>query len=361
MAGQVNNRPSWYKIGKKLFSESGNPIIIDADILGKLPDFAIVDTPDFYTVLEKGKDFKLLPTETQGVSMLKYRLVGKVTEIETHCKTVAVPQSAIDKYNLLRGLLDSPTKIDMTAFYRDVAKYSLAIPEYAKSVRRVCDIVNGVSFVGTKNYIEFFDTTLDKPAGEELFLKELYTELGPKYLEDENSLFFHINYNNKKYMVVERLGASIFLEQKPSIAIPSAAVTNYISKVRESKEKKLVWVINQNTHKDIKANSSGMHKMISGDKVDTVILLSLDSKPSIKLRLKEDIPTGKIGFSVLTPFEWTMRSDQKIEISEVPKMMEDGKGIYHIQFFIDTAQKSKKKDEEHTPVWVLEKNAILTP
>lgn len=362
MATSSNDRPSWYKIGNKLFSESGHPIIIDAPQLATIQDFAVTDTPAFHGLLQTAKEFKMLPSiEGSSISNLTYKLQGRVSETETHCRTTAVPKSALEDFNILRGLLESPSAVNMTALYREVAKFELAIPEFSKASRRVCDVSQGVAFVGTKNYIEFNNTTLSKPPGEELFLKEMFDALGTKYLDQEDAEFFHIIYLKKKFLIVKTPTTAIFLDQKPSIQIPSEAVFNYINKVKASPDKKLAWVINSSTHRDIRSNIAGMHKLMSGDKLDKIVLNSLESKPKIVLKLKEDIPLVKLSFSVLTPFENALRSDQKIEIYEVPKMMEDGKPVYHIIYYIDKQQKTRKKDAVDQPVWEIEKNAILTP
>lgn len=359
---QSNERPSWYKIGNRLFSESGNPIFMQVENLAAIQDFAVTDTPNFYAIAQTAKDFKMLPSpDGISFSQLTYKIPGKVSDTETYCRTVKVPQSAIEKYNVLRGLAESPTRVDMTAVYQEVAKFTLAIPDYSKAPRRACDIHSGFSFVGTRNYVEYNPCTVTKPQGEDIFLKELYTELGSKYIDDPATRFYHIMYLKKKFLIVENGGATIFLEQKPSILIPSEAITGYITKLA-SAPKKLVWSLGHNTHKDIKACISGMHRLLNkSPKFETLILISLESKPQIKLKLREDLPTGNLSFSVLTPFEWSMKQDQKMEIYEVPNMLEGTRSIYQIQYFIDIAPKTKKKDETHIPQWILEKSAILTP
>jgi hypothetical protein len=304
----------------------------------------------------------MLPSvEGSTISNLTYKLQGRVSEMESYCRTTALPKTAVDNFNVLRGLLESPSAIDMTLLYREIAKFELAIPEFSKASRRVCDIMQNVAFVGTKDYIEFKETPLTKAEGEDLFLKEMFDAMGSKYLDDPDTRFLHITYLNKKFLIVRTPNTAIFLAQKPNIQIPSEKVMGFINKVRSSPDRKLVWTINGGTHRDIREHINGMHKLVSGDKIDRIVLTSLESKPKVTLKLKEDIPLSKLSFSVLTPFEKPLRKDQKIEIYEVPKMMEDGKPIYHVVYYTDTQQKARKKDMVNQPVWEIERNAILAP
>jgi hypothetical protein len=367
-ATQVNSRPSWYKIGENIFSESGNPIIIKAPKLKDLHDFAVIDTSKFQDICKEGIDFKILPSQNQNVSLLTYKIPGKVSETETHCKIIKIPTQAISEYNILRGLLDSPTKIDMTIYYQEIAKYSLAIPHYCISLKRVCDITDGYAFVGMKNYIEFNRTSLVKNPEEQLFVKEIYSSVGSRYFDSELTKYYHIMYNKKKYLIVEKEDTTIFLDQKPNVSTPSNLVVAHINKVLINQDKKLIWEIEENTHKDIKNNISGMHKMITSPTNKAILnLLSLEAKPSIKLKLSKNIPLSNISFSVLIPFQWNMRPDQKMEVYEIPNAIDNSKSIYEIQYKKNLNYKkevatSKKKDkEENPPNWVVEKYAIITP
>jgi hypothetical protein len=364
---QANNRPSWYKIGNHIFSESGNPIIIKAEKLKDIHDFAVIDTAKFQDICEEGIDFKVLPSQNQNVSLLTYKIPGKVSETETHCKIIKIPQQAVSEYNILKGLLDSPTKIDMTHYYQEIAKYSLAIPHYCMSLKRVCDIIGGYSFVGMKNYIEFNHTTLNKNPEEQLFVKEIYGSVGSKYLESDSTKFFHIIYNKKKFLIIEKDDTVIFLDQKPNVSTPSNIIVGHIERVLNNPNKKLIWEIDESTHRDIKNNISGMHKIITSPNSKSVLhLLSLEAKPSIKLKLSRSIPTGNISFSVLIPFQWNMRPDQKMEVYEIENAMEGNKTVYEIRYMKNLNYKKetvskKKEQEDNPPNWIVEKYAIITP
>lgn len=372
MSSQQTSGSTWYKIGSYLFSQTPEPVLYSAEHLSKLPDFSVLDPVKFIDIVETAENFKVVPTAIPDVNMLTYKISGLVSEKETHCKIGPVHSQVAKDYNIVRGIIESPTKVDMTQYYKNVLSYKLAVPQFCNSLKRVCGIIDGISIIGSDKYLEFLPTDLSVPQDEELHIRELNEAIAQRVIESEDTKFYHITYNKKKLLIVQNDKFTALVSQKPGVSTNVAAICSKVKSVLSSNKKILVWEVGYQLHRDIKASSAGMHKISFEDPSKAVIVLhSLEAKPPVKIKLKQNLPSKPFSMSVMVPFSWPMKPEQKMKIYEVTESAISTGPVYLIEYWTlckpektpskkakETSQSQKPEQQES---WKLDRYALVPP
>ncbi len=379
MSTAALTRPTWHKIGEYVFSESGRPIIQHRTDLKNLPNFSVLDDPNFAALINSVQDIDTQVKiennpNTNKPNRINLQIKGSASTIIQKRRIAEVSPQTESDFKKLLDIEESENSIDLTEQYKALLECKPAVVEYNLSLKRVHGFNGGYGIIGEPRYIEFFTSTLSIPQGQDLSITEA-SEI-PSFIDYEKTRFLHTNITGKEYLIIKDDSYMIFVKRSLQPKTDLSKLSKLISACVNNKAEP-TWIIDHSLFTDIKKISGDMHLMATHQKqssitngseqiLKTIEFRSMSSKSIILLNLEENnCPKIALKFSTLAPFKNAIKQNERILVYVFKNAIGEGKDVNLLEYQVDNSGKTigrKKKttaEEEQVKTWTTKRFGLI--